>query len=68
MLALGDRRPASNVERFTCASVLEQRVSPERAVRFARILGHSEVYFVQLALQDMVDEAGVDAKVEVKVA
>lgn len=46
----------------------QKRVSPERAVRFARILGHSEVYFVQLALQDMVDEAGVDAKVEVKVA
>jgi transcriptional regulator with XRE-family HTH domain len=46
----------------------QKRVSPERAVRFARILGHSEVYFVQLTLQDMVDEAGVDAKVEVKVA
>jgi transcriptional regulator with XRE-family HTH domain len=46
----------------------QKRVSPERAVRFARILGHSEVYFVQLALQDLVDDAGVDAKVEVKVA
>lgn len=46
----------------------QKRVSPERAVRFARILGHSEVYFVQLALQDLVDDAGVSAKVEVKVA
>jgi transcriptional regulator with XRE-family HTH domain len=46
----------------------QKRVSAERAVRFARVLGHSEIYFVQLALQDLVDEAGVSAKVEVKVA
>ena len=46
----------------------QKRVSPERAVRFARVLGYSEVYFVQLALQDLVDDAGVGAKVEVKVA
>ena len=46
----------------------QKRVSPERAVRFARVLGHSEVYFVQLALQDLVDDAGVSARVEVKVA
>lgn len=46
----------------------QKRVSPERAVRFARVLGHSDVYFVQLALQDLVDDAGVSAKVEVKVA
>jgi DNA-binding transcriptional regulator YiaG len=45
-----------------------KRVSPERAVRFAGILGHSEVYFVQLALQDLVEDAGVSARVEVKVA
>lgn len=46
----------------------QKRVSPERAVRFARVLGYSDVYFVQLALQDLVDDAGVAAKVEVKVA
>lgn len=45
-----------------------KRASPERAVRFAKALGYSELYFVQLALQDLVDEAGVAAKVEVKVA
>jgi transcriptional regulator with XRE-family HTH domain len=45
-----------------------KRVSPDRAVRFARVLGHSEVYFLQLALQDLIDGTGVDAKVEVKVA
>ena len=44
----------------------QKRVSPERAVRFARALGHSEVYFVQLALQDLVNDAGLSAKVEVK--
>jgi antitoxin HigA-1 len=45
-----------------------KRVSPERAVRFARILGHNEIYFVQLALQDLVNDAGMSAKVQVKVA
>ena len=44
----------------------QKRVSPERAVRFARALGHSELYFVQLALQDLVNDAGVPARVEVK--
>jgi transcriptional regulator with XRE-family HTH domain len=44
----------------------QKRVSPERAVRFARALGHSEIYFVQLALQDLVDDAGVPARVEMK--
>ena len=46
----------------------QKRVSPERAVRFAQILGHDEIYFVQLALQDLIDGSGVSAKVEVKVA
>jgi transcriptional regulator with XRE-family HTH domain len=46
----------------------QKRVSPERAVRFAKVLGYSDIYFVQLALQDLVDDAGVSAKVEVKVA
>lgn len=45
-----------------------KRVSPERAVRFAQALGHSEVYFLQLALQDLVQDTGVQAKVEIKVA
>jgi hypothetical protein len=40
----------------------------ERAVRFAKALGYSELYFVQMALQSLVDEAGVAAKVEVNVA
>jgi plasmid maintenance system antidote protein VapI len=37
----------------------QKRVSPERAVRFARLLGQSPTYFLQLALQDLAaDVAG----------
>ncbi|PIT99127.1 MAG: XRE family transcriptional regulator [Bdellovibrionales bacterium CG10_big_fil_rev_8_21_14_0_10_45_34] len=43
-------------------------VSPERAARFARALGHSEERFVELALQSLVDEAGLKLKVMVDVA
>jgi plasmid maintenance system antidote protein VapI len=43
-------------------------VSPERAARFARALGHSEERFVELALQSLVDEAGLSLKVAVGVA
>jgi transcriptional regulator with XRE-family HTH domain len=43
-------------------------VSPERAARFARALGHSEERFVELALQSLVDEAGLKLKVAVDVA
>jgi plasmid maintenance system antidote protein VapI len=46
----------------------QKRVSPERAVRFAQVLGHSDVYFVQIALQDMLNDAGVSATVEVNAA
>ncbi len=45
-----------------------KRVSPERAVRFARLLGQSQTYFLQLALQDLANESGLTARVEVKVA
>ena len=31
----------------------QKRVSPERAVRFARLLGQSQTFFLQLALQDL---------------
>ncbi len=46
----------------------EKRVSPERAVRFARLLGQSEAYYLQLALQDLANDSGIDAHIEVKVA
>ena len=41
-------------------------VSPERAAKFAKILGYSKEQFVRLALQEMLDQAGISMKVEVK--
>ncbi len=46
----------------------QKRVSPERAVRFARLLGQSEALYLQLALQDLADASGLSAQVEVRVA
>ena len=43
-------------------------VSPERAARFAKALGHSAERFVELSLQSLVDEAGLKLKVLVNVA
>lgn len=40
-------------------------VSAERAYNFALLLGYSEKQFVQLALQHVLDSAGIDMKVEV---
>jgi antitoxin HigA-1 len=45
-----------------------RKVSPERAVKWARVLGYSETTMVQLALQHMVKEAGLKMKVSVKAA
>jgi transcriptional regulator with XRE-family HTH domain len=41
-------------------------VSPERAAKFAQVLGYSREQFVRLALQEILDEAGINLKVEVK--
>ena len=43
-------------------------VSPERAARFARALGHSEERFVELSLQSLLDEAGLKLKVVIDAA
>ncbi|MBK7960154.1 MAG: helix-turn-helix domain-containing protein [Bdellovibrionales bacterium] len=43
-------------------------VSPERAARFANALGHSQERFVELSLQSLVEEAGLNLKVSVDVA
>ncbi len=43
-------------------------VSPQRAARFARILGRSPEQFVRLSLQELVDEAGLKMRVNVAVA
>lgn len=43
-------------------------LSPQRASRFARILGYSELQFVRLALQAMVEDAGLNLTVQVVAA
>ena len=40
-------------------------VSPERAARFARVLGRSAEQFVRLSLQGLVDQAGLKMRVNV---
>ncbi len=43
-------------------------VSPERAARFARILGYSQARLVKLALQDLVDRSRLKLHVHVNAA
>ena len=43
-------------------------ISPDRAARFARALELSEAQFVRLALQDIVDRAGLRFKVHTTAA
>lgn len=43
-------------------------VSPAKAARIARMLGYSEKQFVQLAMQDAVERAGLEYKVKIEVA
>lgn len=45
-----------------------KKVSPERAARFAKKLGHSEKSFIELALQDLVNDAGMSFKVKIEAA
>ncbi len=43
-------------------------VSPERAARWARILGYPEPILLRLAIQAELDAAGLKSKVELKAA
>ena len=43
-------------------------VSPARAAKWARLLGYSEAQFVRLALQAMMEEAGLQLTVHVEAA
>lgn len=43
-----------------------KHVSPERALRFAKRLGYSGEHFVELSLQEIVDE--LDMKFKIKVS
>lgn len=42
--------------------------SPARAAKWASVLGYSQAQFVRLALQDLVEEAGLRLKVSVTAA
>ncbi len=43
-------------------------LSPDRAARFAKILGYSQARLVKLALQDLVDRGGLRLHVDVRAA
>ena len=43
-------------------------VGPERAAKWARLLGYDEAQFVRLALQELVEKAGLDLTVRVDAA
>lgn len=43
-------------------------VSPERAAKWARVLGYPESVFVRLAIQGELDAAGLKYKVEIEAA
>jgi antitoxin HigA-1 len=43
-------------------------VSPERAVRFAKVLGYSTIQFIEFALQDQLREAGLRFKINIEAA
>ena len=43
-------------------------LSPARAAEFARILGYGEAQFVRLALQEQLEQAGLDFKVHIEAA
>lgn len=45
-----------------------KNVSPERAARWAQLLGHSKYLFVQLSLQGLVDKGNLPLKVLVEAA
>lgn len=43
-------------------------VSPERAAKFAKIIGRSQILFVSLAMQDMLDKNGIKMRVTLTAA
>lgn len=43
-------------------------VGPDRAARFAKVLGYSQARLVKLALQDLVDRSKLKLQVDVKAA
>lgn len=56
-------------KQFLCDVERGRRViSPQKAAEFAHLLGYSEIQFVRLCLQEMIDRAGIKLTVEVHAA
>ena len=79
--ALGSVRKSEELSQDECARKLgvskshlcdvekgRKTVSPERAAKWARVLGFPESVFVRLALQAELDAAGLRYKVEIEAA
>ncbi len=43
-------------------------VSPERAARFAKVLGYPEVLFVKLSLEDILRQSNLKYQIDLKVS
>lgn len=43
-------------------------VSPERARKFAKVLGYSEITFIELSLQDQLQKSGIKMKIHLEPA
>ena len=43
-------------------------VSPARAKKFAKILGYSEITFIELSLQDQLQKSGIKMKIHLEAA
>ena len=46
----------------------QKLVTAQRAARFARILGYSEVLFIEMAFQDQLRKAGLNFRVNLEAA
>ncbi len=79
--ALASVRKCEELSQIECAKKLDvskshlcdiekgrKTVSPERAAKWARVLGYPESVFVRLAIQDELDAAGLKYRVEIDAA
>jgi antitoxin HigA-1 len=79
--AIESIRMSENLSQDECARMLgvskshlcdvekgRKTVSPERAAKWARVLGYPESVLVRLAIQGELDAAGLKYKVEIKAA
>ena len=46
----------------------QKLVTPQRAAKFARVLGYSEALFIEMAFQDQLQKAGLNFRVNLEAA